>query len=43
MYFRFDYIEPPETIFKLEHGHYLILENNTLENKVYQIKDINHK
>ncbi len=39
MYFRYHYINPPETIFeniyKLEHGKYLIYKNNKLETKKY--------
>ena len=39
MYFRYHYINPPQTIFKniykLEHGHYIIWKNHQINNKVY--------
>ncbi len=39
MYFRYSYINPPNTIFedtyKLEHGHYIIWQNGKIENKIY--------
>lgn len=39
MYFRYHYVPTPQSIFvntyKLEHGHYLVYEKNTLKNKKY--------
>lgn len=39
MYFRYSYINPPNTIFentyKLEHGHYLVWKKREVQNKIY--------
>lgn len=39
MYFRYQYINPPQTIFKnifkVEHGHYIIIKNNHIYDNTY--------
>lgn len=39
MYFRYHYINPPQTIFKdiykLKHGHYLVFKDNEIQEKTY--------
>ncbi len=39
LYFRYSYINPPNTIFentyKLEHGHYIIWKNGEIQDKIY--------
>ena len=38
-YFRYTYINPPQTIFentyKIEHGHYIVWQNGKIQNKTY--------